>query len=230
VPKRTLPYRIVGTTVVPPFFFLQIEPGFGSAITLDGYYRLDPDARGSNGESGLPYVIRYRDGVDVRAKLEELRKKLGFLFTFQVRQPGAELAGVSRSSSLPYTLTEILLFMAAASLIHALVSAIRKRRHDLAILKTLGFSRRQIRSAVAWQATTFVVIALAIGLPVGTAIGHWTWAWFVSTIGLVRFTVTPRPLVIAIVVISTLLLANAIAFLPGRAAARTKPAQILRAE
>jgi hypothetical protein len=230
VKKRALPYRIVGTTVVPPFFFKQVAPGFGSAMTLEGYYRLDPNARGSNGEEGLPYVIRYRNGVDVHAKLEALRVKLGGIFTLQVREPGAELAGVSRSSSLPYTLTEILLFMAAATLTHALVTAVRKRRHDLAILKTLGFSRRQIRWAVAWQATTFVVSALAIGLPLGTAIGHWAWAWFVDTVGLVRFTITPPPIVIVIVVVSTLILANAIAFLPGRSAARTKPALVLRSE
>ncbi|TMK22703.1 MAG: FtsX-like permease family protein, partial [Actinobacteria bacterium] len=148
----------------------------------------------------------------------------------QLRQPRAELDGVARSSGLPYTLTEILLFMAAATLVHALVSSVRKRRSDLAILKTLGFSRGQVRSAVAWQATTFAVLALAIGLPVGTVLGRWAWGWFVGSIGLVRFTITPPPTVVAIVVVNTLLLANAIAFLPGRSAARTQPAQILRAE
>src|SRR5439155_2971259 len=106
---RRLPFRIVGTTVVPPFFFEQVEPGHGSAITLDGYFRLDPAARERRvQEGGLPFIIRYRRGVDLRAKLAELRKQLDFIFAIQLRQPRAELDGVARSSGLPYTLTEIL--------------------------------------------------------------------------------------------------------------------------
>ncbi len=224
-------FRIVGATVVPPFFFMQVEPGFGSAITNDGYFRLDPQSKEhAEGDEGLPYIVRYRRGVDVRAKLEALRRKLGSLFTIQVRQPGAELAGVSRSSGLPLTLTEILLFMAAATLVHALVTAVRKRRHDLAILKTLGFSRRQVRTAVAWQTSTLVVIALAVGLPVGTALGRWAWKWFVDTVGLVPQTIMPAAYVVAFVVALTMVFGNGIAVLPGRSAARTSPASILRTE
>jgi len=223
-------FRIVGTTVVPSIFFQGVEPGHGAALTMEGAFRLDPGARERRSEEGLPYVIRYRHGVDVHAKLAALRKKLGFIFVFQLQQSRADLDGISRSSGLPYTMTEILLFLGAATLVHALVSAVRKRRHDLAILKTLGFSRRQIRSAVAWQASVFIILALAIGLPLGTVLGHWMWQWFVASIGLIRFTITPPPYVVAEVVIEALILANLIAFLPGRSAARTKPALVLRTE
>ena len=227
----SLSFRIVGTTVVPPFYFEQVEPGYGSALTMAGIDRLDPGEPARRvGDGGLPVIIRYRPGVDVRAKLAALRRELGSLFTIQMRQPGAELAGVSKSSGLPLTLTEILLFMAAATLVHALVSAVRKRRHDLAILKTLGFSSGQVRSAVIWQASTLVALALVIGLPAGTVLGRWAWGWFVGTLGLVPSTLVPAALVVLVVIVATLALGNLIAFLPGRAAAKTKPALVLRTE
>src|SRR5205823_315736 len=92
---------------------------------------------------GLPFIIRYRPGVDVRAKLAGLRRQLDFIFAIQLRQPRAELDGVARSSGLPYTLTEILLFMAAATLVHALVSSVRKRRHAIAFLPGRSAARTQ---------------------------------------------------------------------------------------
>ena len=45
--------------------------------------------------------------------------------------------------------------LAVAALGHTLVSSIRRRRRDLATLKTLGFTRGQVSATVAWQATTF---------------------------------------------------------------------------
>jgi len=229
--EKTLPFKIVGSTVVPPFFFEQVEPGYGSAITSGGIDRLDPGGPARRAqEGGLPIVIRYRPGTDLRAKLEALRKELGSLFTFQMRQSEADLSGISKSSGLPLTLTEILLFMAAATLVHALVSVVRKRRHDLAILKTLGFSSGQVRTAVVVQATTLVLLALVIGLPAGTALGRWAWVWFVDTLGLVPSTLVPSALIVLAVIAATLAFGNLVALLPGRAASRTKPALVLRTE
>jgi predicted lysophospholipase L1 biosynthesis ABC-type transport system permease subunit len=50
---------------------------------------------------------------------------------------------------------------------------VRRRRRDLAILKILGFRRRQVAGAVAWQATSCTMAALALGLPLGVAAGRW---------------------------------------------------------
>jgi hypothetical protein len=45
----------------------------------------------------------------------------------------------------------------------------RRRRRDLALLKALGFTRRQISATIAWQATSTVAVGLLIGVPVGIA-------------------------------------------------------------
>ena len=58
------------------------------------------------------------------------------------------------------------------------MTSVRARRRDLAVLKTLGCSRRQVGATVAWQATTIVGLALVIGIPVGIIAGRWTWRGF----------------------------------------------------
>ena len=119
--------------------------------------------------------------------------------------------------------------MAAATLAHTLASSTRRRRRDLAILKTLGFARWQLRQAVAWQATTIAAIALLIGLPTGVAAGRWAWRYLATQLG-----VLPEPAVPLTAIVSAvpgaLVVANLIAAVPGRAAARTQPATIFRAE
>ena len=54
---------------------------------------------------------------------------------------------------------------------HTLITSVQRRRHDLAVLKTLGFVRGQVAATIAWQATTFAVVALCLGLPLGVAAG-----------------------------------------------------------
>jgi putative ABC transport system permease protein len=228
-PSPRLPMRVVGRTVVPTFFFQAVEPGQSSAITMDGLQRLLGATSAREDQGGVPLIVRYKKGTDVETKLANLQKKIPGLFTIQVRRAAAELSAVSRSSGVPLTLTEVLLFMAVATLVHVLVTSVRKRRRDLAILKTIGFVRRQVRGAVAWQATSLIVVALAIGLPVGIATGRWIWTAFAGSIGVV-----PAPSVRLVLVLlaipSAIIAANLIAAFPGRAAARTKPALVLRAE
>jgi putative ABC transport system permease protein len=112
---------------------------------------------------------------------------------------------------------------------HALVTGVRRRRRDLAVLKTLGFVRGQISAAVAWQATTFAAVGLLIGIPLGIAVGRWVWTLFADQLG-----VPPEPIVsvpaVLLAIPATLLVANLIAALPGRMAGRVRPAPVLRTE
>lgn len=221
--------RVVGSTVVPTFFFQAVEPGQSSAITLPGVRRLVGKGSRCDHTSGTPLVVRYKDGTSIDAKLSALQKKIPGLFTIQVRRSATELSAVSRSSGVPLTLTEVLLLMAVATLIHVLVTSVRRRRHDLAILKSMGFVRAQVRGAVAWQATTLTLVALVLGLPTGIAIGRTIWTAFADSIGVVPEPAV-RVLVMVITVPAAILVANIIAALPARAAAATKPALILREE
>jgi hypothetical protein len=82
---------------------------------------------------------------------------------------------------------------------------------------------------VAAQATVIAVIGIVIGIPAGIVAGRWLWTLFARAISAV-----PQPTVptIAIVAVGTgsLVLANLVAAIPGRLAARTPAALLLQAE
>ena len=71
----------------------------------------------------------------------------------------ARLRSSSRSASLPGRSSPGL----------TLAASVRRRRRDLGLLKALGFARRQLAAAVAWQATVAAVIGVVIGIPLGVA-------------------------------------------------------------
>ena len=119
--------------------------------------------------------------------------------------------------------------LGAATLAQTLITSIRRRRRDLSVLKTLGFSAAQVRGAVAWQATTFVVVAVAIGLPLGVAAGRLAWSGFANQVGALSEPVTP-PLALLVTVTAAILVANLIAAVPAAIAGRMRPAVVLRTE
>ena len=138
-----------------------------------------------------------------------------------------DILNYTRVQSTPVALAAVLALLAIGVVTNLLVSSIRRRRRDLAILKTLGFARRQVSAAVAWQATTLVALALVIGLPIGAALGRSVWASFATNLGVPGNPHTPlRALIIAIPV--ALIIGNLIAAIPGILARRLPPATVLR--
>jgi ABC-type antimicrobial peptide transport system permease subunit len=109
------------------------------------------------------------------------------------------------------------------------MASVRRRSRDLALLKTLGFTSRQLASVVAWQATVVVVLGLVVGVPVGIALGRWLWLLFASEIYAIPRATVPVVSLVCVGLVA-LVLANVIAALPGRLAARTRTALVLRAE
>ena len=72
-------------------------------------------------------------------------------------------------------------------------------------------------------------IALVVGLPLGVAVGRWSWQLFGSGLGIPPGAGLPVGLVL-LTLPAVLIIANAVALWPGRSAARVSPAQTLRAE
>ena len=77
---------------------------------------------------------------------------------------------------------------AVAALGLTLTASVRRRRRDLALLKALGFTRRQLAACVAWQPTVAATIGVIAGIPLGIALGRWLWILFAHQICAV-----PRP-------------------------------------
>jgi putative ABC transport system permease protein len=219
--------RIVGQVIVPPAPFGVVRPGEGVSMTPEGFLRVHP-VEGSRQEEGVPFLVRFAPGVSPEEGLEAVRRVAPNAFLIPAERPG-DVSSLARISSVPVLLACLLAVIAAGTLAHTLITSIVRRRRDLAILKTLGFAPAQLAGTVAWQATTLTVIALVIGIPVGIGLGRWLWRLFADQLGVLPAPVVP---VVALLVAApaALVLANLIAAIPGRAAARTQAAVVLRSE
>ena len=89
------------------------------------------------------------------------------------------------SATRRYILGGTLAAGALFALALTLVASVRRRRHDLALLKTFGFTRVQLAAVVAWQATVSVLIGIAVGVPLGIIIGRQLWNVFAREIHVV---------------------------------------------
>jgi hypothetical protein len=145
-----------------------------------------------------------------------------------VQRP-AEIVNYGSIGATPTLLASALAAGAVIALGLTLAASVRRRRRDLALLKTLGFTQRQLAAAVAWQASVAAVIGIVVGVPVGIALGRWLWDLFARQIFAVPDATVPVVAVI-VVALGALVLANIVAALPGRSAARTSTALLLRSE
>ena len=124
--------------------------------------------------------MKWAPGVHPTAAL----RKLGDLSVSSLPQERpVDLVNFGRVHSLPAIIAGLMAVVASAMLGHTLVTSVRRRRRDLAILKTLGFERHQVTTTVVWQATTTIALALLLGLPVGVAAGRVAWRTFTGTLG-----------------------------------------------
>jgi len=176
-------------------------------------------------------LVRFKPGVNPAAGVTALDARLQRLGPIAVEEQGppVDLLNFGEVQSLPLLLGGALAVLALATITHLLVTSVRRRRRDLAVLRTIGFTRAQVRSAVAWQAATLVAVALAIGVPAGIACGRLAWDIFARQIGILA--VVDVPVVyLAVTVAAAIALAVAVAAPPGEAAARARPALALRSE
>jgi predicted lysophospholipase L1 biosynthesis ABC-type transport system permease subunit len=221
---------VVGRTVIPPSGQTTAS-GEGVLLTLDGLAALAPPGAPPEFTQATDVLVRFAAGAShdrVFASLQPLLSPNEPLGEIRPETP-ADIVNFGQVQNLPLVLGAVLAVVAAATLGHAVGSSVRRRRLDLAILKTLGFVRRQVRVAVAWQSSLIVLVGLAVGIPIGIAAGRWGWNLFADQAGMVPRARVPA-LAMALVVPAALLIANVIAAVPGRAAARLRPALVLRAE
>ena len=145
-----------------------------------------------------------------------------------VQRP-AEIVNYRSMGTAPDLLGAALATGAAAALGLTLNASVRRRRRELALLKTLGFTRRQLAATIAWQSTIAVALGTAVGIPLGIALGRWLWILFARDIDVVPAPTVPLPSIILIAV-GAIVLANVVVAIPGLNATRTKAALLLRAE
>jgi hypothetical protein len=216
--RRAVRLRVVGRGVLPATKWNKLDEG--AAFSFQDLKRIDPSA-GAN-------LIEVRVAPDVDRGAALRRLSLILDSPSEATRP-TDIGDFGGVEALPTLIMAVFAAAAAAALAHALITSIRRRRRDLAVLKTIGFTRPQVAAAVAWHATTVAAIGILVGLPLGLAVGRFSWNVFAGDLGVVPEVATPVVLTAAVVP-AAILLANLIAVLPGWNAARTRPAIVLRAE
>jgi len=225
-----LPARVVGRAVLVPGE-ASGHLGEGAVVTPGGLVHF---ASGATTTPPFVLAVKFRAGVNVAAATKSLGDRLvkvdgGFEGNVNTPTPPTDLLDFGHVSYLPFVLGGILAGLAVLTLGHLLFTSIRRRRRDLAIMKTLGFVRSQVGRTVAWQATTLMAVALIVGVPFGVVAGRVAWSLLAHQLGVLPEPVIPMAL-IALVIPAMLVLANLVAVLPAGLAARTRPALVLRSE
>ncbi len=219
--------RVVGTATLPSLGVaetLHTEMGTGAVVPLQVIPGADP---------GQPneVLVTLRPGADVAAARDRLQRLVPAADGGVVigAQRPAEIVNYESMGTAPAVLSGTLAVAAVTSLWLTLMASVRRRRRDLVILKTVGFTRRQLAATVTWQSATAVTAGLVIGVPAGVAVGRSLWQLFARQIDVIPYPAVPVPDV-ALVIGGALALAALVAFLPGRAAGRIPAATLLRAE
>jgi ABC-type antimicrobial peptide transport system permease subunit len=153
---------------------------------------------------------------------------LGPVTLLAVQRP-AEIVNYRSMGSTPALLGSALALGAIVALGLTLITSVRSRRRDLALLKTMGFTRRQLAASIAWQSSIALAIGVIVGVPLGIVAGRGLWYLFADQLHVVPQPTVPT-LTISLIVTGALVLANLVAAIPGRQAARTKTAVLLHAE
>ena len=169
--------------------------------------------------------VDFTPGGETPDHLAQLQHQIGTEYGISRSEPPVDILSFGRVQNLPVLLALLLTGLAVATLLLTLVSSARRRRRDLAVLKSLGYRPRQLAGVVACQSTAITVIGLVVGIPLGIALGRWLWILVASHLGILTDTVIPTG-EIAVMALAALIAANVAAAWPGWVAART-PAGLL---
>jgi hypothetical protein len=234
--SKPVTLTIVGTATLPPIGVVgssHLEMGTGAVLS---YHIIPAAARNLFEVTPGPNAILVRtkggNNPAALASLQSIGRRVDIAINggsvFGVLRP-AEILNYGSLGTTPLLLGAALAVGAAVALGITLVTSVRRRRHDLAILKTLGFTRGQLATAVAVQASVAAVIGCAVGIPVGIALGRVLWNLFATEISAVPAPTVPGG-TIGVIGVLAIGLAILVAMIPGRLAARTTTSQLLHAE
>jgi putative ABC transport system permease protein len=249
-PTRLL---IVGTATFPAIGFASTvsdhtSMGTGALFALQGVPSAFRSAINGSSDPALNgpnlVLVRIRANASPAASLASLQpivaasnrvyatalgSAAGNALVVQGVQRPAEIVNYRSIGLTPTLLVSGLALGAIVALALTLVASVRQRRRDLALLKTIGFARRQLAASVAWQASVVALLGAIVGIPLGVVAGRWLWDLFARQIYAVPYPTVSVPAV-ALVAVGALVLANLIALVPAWNASRTPTALALRAE
>jgi putative ABC transport system permease protein len=192
---RPVQLRVVGVATIPAFgnaAFSQAGLGTGAIGRASLFPPQDPEAPGKYNY----LLLGYGDSAATTAQLASLDRtvrKFGCsdpVCTITDLRPD-EINGFRGARSVPLAIGIVVALLLFATLTHTVLSTMRRRQIDLAVLRALGGTRRQLESTMRWQAFMLIGSAMAVGIPLGLVANKIAWAAFTERIGVAPGTVIP---------------------------------------
>jgi hypothetical protein len=216
--------RVVGRTILPAVGATFSD--IGVILPLEQYEALGAEGLVDTLDVSAVAVLVVPDDGD-RAALEAELLADGF----SVEHPGRPmkvtvLRGIGPVAVALAVATTVVVLTATT---FALVTATRRRRGELAVLRALGLRPAEVSRAVGWQAVVVIGVALAAGIPLGVIGGRVVWRAIADANHTLPVVDVPLGRV-ALAVVVLLLVALGGALVPARRAAAVHPADVLRSE
>jgi hypothetical protein len=133
-------------------------------------------------------LLDRRDGADPAALARRLRAAGLAVDDAPIGDSVIDSVGIdtTRAESTPDLLALLMLAMTTALLAYVVTNAMHARRHDFAVLRALGFTRKATRATTAIGASSVVAIVLLLGLPVGVVAGNAAWRAYARELGVLN--------------------------------------------
>jgi predicted lysophospholipase L1 biosynthesis ABC-type transport system permease subunit len=219
--ERPLTLTVSGITFVPAAIHNSYDEG--AWVTSDTLAELYP-----SGEFKFHLVlVQFAAGTDVSAAIKAVNADLRL--GLEPDTPPNDVLNLRTVRALPTLMGAFLALLAVGAIGHALATAVRRRGHDMAVLRALGLTRWQVRATVAWQATVLAIVGLVFGIPLGLALARTLWRGVAERTPVVYV----APLAVASIVLVvplSILVVNILAAYPGHRAVRQRISAVLRAE
>jgi ABC-type lipoprotein release transport system permease subunit len=231
---RRSSYRVVGTSAFPPDFgagglgtgAIFSTKGFLAAQCGPGPSRRSCDASASSGANGV-LLVKAAPTLAGRHALAGLAARYPRLVEFPI--PPDNLVNFGQAVNFPLILSLVIILFGVAALLHVLFVSVSRRRGDAAVLKAIGFVRRQVALTVVWQALTIGVIGVLVGVPVGAVVGRLAWQTFAQHLGVVPLSVV-KGWSLGAIALGTLAVAGLLTIWPALLAIRSHSTNQLRSE
>lgn len=241
-PAGTRQFRVVGTAVLP-YVASTAVIGEQVAMTAAGRAALDVDSVEYTLAADVSRPALARNVRSAYDRLEACNTEaiLGLLGVERLEGPATSgvslcvprsdqrVADLDELGALPGAIVGLFAVLGAVGLAYLLSASFRDARRDLAVLRVLGFTRRQAITAVLVQAGTVGLGGSLLALPVGVALGRAAWRGVAEGLGVA---VVPEASLIGTlgVVAGAVLVASLLAAPFAAGSVTRSPAQLLRAE
>jgi hypothetical protein len=234
------PAVVTGIVVLPtlgPFVSDRVSAGVGLLVTDALFDAPDLEMFREAATGWYAFVgVDLADEAHDAATVARIEQSLAGLdrygvpaLTYPTPVRPAEIIDAEDTRSLPLLFGIGFAGVAAIGLGVASWASARARRRELAVLAALGLADRQVRHTIWVQSLATMLLALAIGVPVGVVTGRALWRAFASSLGVVPDPTTSS-IAVVLVVLAGVVAAVVAALIPSHLATRVSPAAGLRAE